>query len=81
MDRSTVPDCFFCFVAAERDHEKLTIKHVLVECLALENLRLRYFPMLRGRTSDDRLLTLLGDSVEEANLKNYLKDLKIYNKI
>ena len=81
MDRSPAPDCFFCFNAVDNVHEPLSVKHILVECMSLENLRLKCFPKLRGKTPEERLALLLDDNLDGTNLKNYLKDLNIYFKI
>ena len=68
MAKDNPPECDYCQV-------RLTIEHILVDCLQYCNIRQTY------GLQDKSLDVLLGESVEVDNLMSFLKEIGIFYEI
>ena len=70
----TLPYCSDCIVP-------LTVRHVVLECPSLNELRTRCFSSCRNMSGDFILEDILGNNFSESNLFSLLEEANILNKL
>ena len=74
MCQDSQPCCSDCVVP-------LTVRHVVLECPSLNELRTRCFSSCRNMSSDFTLEAILGNNFSESNLFSFLVKANILNKL
>ena len=67
MENTPIPNCTFC------NHSLISIKHILLECTNLNNIRSQYY--------DAEDLEELFDSSSLNSILDFLKEINIFDKI
>ena len=71
-NQNMIPVCEVCGMAQQ------TVKHILVECIRLEEIRKRYWPQLTNRYN---LEMMIGEKSNLNKLIEFSKEINAYNQI